>query len=72
MYVAWKLYCLMGNHWTILFLFFYFMLRKGLIHCISDWHDFSGSSRMEETVLSNMGSALQKVLMKVLMVFLEE
>jgi len=27
---------------------------------------------MEETVLSNMGSALQKVLMKVLMVFPEE
>jgi hypothetical protein len=50
----------------------YFILRKVLVHYISDWHDFSYSSRMEETVLSNMGSALQKVLMKVLMVFPEE
>jgi len=70
LYVAWKLYCLMGNHWTILL--HYFILRKVLVHYISDWHDFSDSSRMEETVLSNMGSALQKVLMKVLMVFPEE
>jgi len=69
--VDWILYVYNGQSLSVLFLAL-FHPQKGKIHCSSDWHDFFNSTRMEETVLFNMGSALLKVSMKVLMVFQEE
>ena len=65
------LYVYNGQSLSVLFLAL-FHPQKGKIYCSSDWRDFFDYTRMEETVLFNMGSALLKVSMKVLMVFQEE